>query len=136
LIDVADSGEEEQIENVEDLDEVADVEEEEEEEEEQVEEEEEEQTEEEYNEEIYQALVALTNDKDFMARVTVDVISHMQHDNLIRVFIKFVDFDKKEWPKKEVLVAFLAQFDVHPPRTGATKRDLVDLVRDVLGKNS
>jgi hypothetical protein len=125
---VQEEGDEEVFQDVnEDLDEVAEVEEE---EEEQVEEEEE------YEEEEYEALMALTNDKDFMARVTVDVISHMQHDNLIRVFIKFVDFDKKEWPKKEVLVAFLAQFNVHPPRTGATKRDLVDLVKDVLGKNS
>jgi hypothetical protein len=113
----------------EDLDEIADVEEEE--EEEQVEEEDEDEEE----EEEYETLMASTNDKDLKARVTVDVIMRMQHNNLINVFIKFVDFGG-QWPKKKVLAAFLAKFDVHPPPTGATRADLVVLVVDVLGENS
>jgi hypothetical protein len=130
---VQEEGDEEVFQDVdEDLDEIADVEEEEEEEEEEQVEEEDEDEEE---EEEYETLMASTNDKDLKARVTVDVIMRMQHNNLINVFIKFVDFGG-QWPKKKVLAAFLAKFDVRPPPTGATRADLVVLVVDVLGKNS
>jgi hypothetical protein len=89
---------------------------------------------EEGEEEEYEALMALTDARDLKARLTVDVISNLQIDNLVSVFIKCAEFET--WPAKLVLYAFLVRFDVHPPRTGVAKNDLVNLVEEVLGNNS
>jgi hypothetical protein len=130
LIDEADSEEEEEVAEVED--------EEDDEEEEQVEEagydEEEVEEADEEEEYEYDALMALTDAKDLKARLTVAVITRMQPDNLIRVFIKCAEFGK--WPNKTELVAFLVRIDGHPPRTGASKVEVVVLVKEVLGNNS
>jgi hypothetical protein len=82
------------------------------------------------------ALMALATAKALNQSLTEDVIGGMQRDNLIHVFLKCAEFE--QWPKKNLLAAFLKKLDAHPSaRDGVpTKKDLVELVEGVLGNNS